>query len=163
MSLSLSLLIELSSLGSEWVKSVHDGLVGEWVLLSLVMNSDGGSNFSELGLNLVGVDDSGEIGTSHEVSVQGISSLLLGISEVGSENLVKLSESTSGENNQSSEVTTWSKLDDVKSVDIAGINSWQVSGGSSNLRVVVIIDKEWASLEDVSGVSVLSVSVSESL
>lgn len=117
-SLGLSLLVELGSLGSEWVQSVHDGLVVEWVLLGLVMNSHGSSNFSKLGLNLVGVDDSGEISAGHEISVEGVSGLLDGVSEVGSEKKVESLESRSGENNKSSEVTSWGELDDVKSINM---------------------------------------------
>jgi hypothetical protein len=82
------------------------------------MNSHGSSNFSKLGLNLVGVDDSGEISAGHEISVEGVSGLLDGVSEVGSEKKVESLESRSGENNKSSEVTSWGELDDVKSINM---------------------------------------------
>jgi hypothetical protein len=57
---------ELSLLSSEWVESVSDGSVGEWVLLGLVVSSNVGSGFSELGLNLIGVNDSGEVSACHD-------------------------------------------------------------------------------------------------
>lgn len=58
MSIRFSLLVQSRSLLSEWVKSVHDSSVLEWVLLGLIVGSDGSSNLSELRLDLVGVDDS---------------------------------------------------------------------------------------------------------
>ena len=158
LSLSLSSNVELVLLNGEWVKSVHEGTVVKWVLLGLVMSSHGGSNFSKLGLNLIGVDDSGKIGAGHHVSVQGVSGLLNGVSEVGSEKAVEGLEGASGENNESSEVTTWSELDDVESVDVASINSWEVSSGLGNFGALVSVDDEWTSLQDVSGVSELSLS-----
>jgi len=48
MSISISLGEDLSLLSSEWVQSVHDGFVGKWVLLGLVVDSDRSSDVSEL-------------------------------------------------------------------------------------------------------------------
>jgi len=161
-SLGLSLLVEGGGLNSEWVESVHDGLVGEWVLLGLVVDSDGSSNFSQLRLNLIGVDDSGEVSAGHDVSVEGVSGLLDGVLEVGSEKGVQSGESTLGEDDESSEVTTWGELKDVKSVDVAAINTWEVSGGSWDSLTIVSVDDEWSSLQDVSVVSVFTLTVSHS-
>jgi len=47
-SLGFSLVEDLSLLGGEWVKSLHHSFVGEWVLLGLVVDSDGSSDLSEL-------------------------------------------------------------------------------------------------------------------
>jgi len=49
---------------------------------------------------------------------------------VGTEDEVQSLEGISGVDNESSEVTTWSKLEDVKSSDVADVNSWQISSGS---------------------------------
>jgi len=156
MSLSLSLGEDLSLLSGEWVESVHHGGVGEWVLLGLVVDSDGSSNLSKLGLNLIGVDDSGKIGAGHDWSVHGVSGLLNRVSVVGSEEGVQLGESSSGENNESSEMSSWSKLDDVESSNVAGVDTWEVSSGLLNLSVGITVDDEWSLLHDVSGSSVLS-------
>jgi hypothetical protein len=79
-SLSGSLLLlfgdELSLFLSEWVELVHQSLVLKRILLGLVVDSDVLSNFSQLGLNLVRVDDSCDISTSHNWSVQGESGFL---------------------------------------------------------------------------------------
>lgn len=58
MSISVSLGKNFFLLGSEWVHFVHHSGVGEWVLLGLVVSSDGRSDSSQTFLNLIGVDDS---------------------------------------------------------------------------------------------------------
>lgn len=65
-SISFSLGNNLLGLSSVWVESVHDGGVLEWVLLGLIVGSDGSSDVSELRLDLIGVDDSGKISTGHD-------------------------------------------------------------------------------------------------
>lgn len=81
---------------------------------------------------------------------------------MGSEKEVESSEGASGENNESSEVTTWSKLNDVKSINVASVNTWKVSGSSLNLGGIISVDHEWSLLQDVSRVSVFSLTISES-
>lgn len=51
----------------------------------------------------------------------------------------------------------------VKSVDVAGLNTGDVSGSSDEVNVFVVVDKEWASSESVSLVSELSLSWSDGL
>jgi len=158
MSVGISLLDNFGSLGSEWVKSVHHSLVLKWVLLGLVVHSDGRSLSSELRLNLIRVDDSGQVGASHNVSVHGISNLLNGVLVVGSEDGVQFLEGTGGEDDESSEVTTWGELEDVESSDVAGIDTWQVSSGSLDTFGFIVIDDQWSLSQDVLGVSVFSLS-----
>lgn len=163
-SLGLSILVllgeDLSLLGGEWVKLLHHDLVVKWVLLGLVVESLVDSLSSELGLNLIGVDDSSKIGTGHEWSVDGVSGLLDGVSEVGSVEGVESAESVLGEDDESTEVTTWSELEDVKSVDVASVDTWEVSGRSSDGHVFVTVDNEWSLSEGESGSSELTLSVS---
>lgn len=155
MSISISLLLELSLLGSEWVKSVHDSSVSQWVLLGLVVDSDVSAGLSELGLNLVGVDNSGKVSDFHDGSVEVVVRLLGGSSGVGTEYCVEGLESGSSEDDESSKVTTWGELKDVQSVDIAGVNTGKVSGGSLD-AVIIVVDNEWSLSENVLRVSVLS-------
>lgn len=162
-SFNFSLGVDLVHLLGEWVKSEHHSLVGEWVLLGLIVNSDGNSLGSELGLNLIGVDDSGQVGAGHEGSVHGVSRLLVGVSEVGSVKGVKTLEGILGEDDESSEVTTWSELDDVKSTNVASVNTWEVSSGTLDIHGVVTVDNKWSLSHDVLGVSVLSLSGSDGL
>lgn len=131
---------EFSLLGSEWVESVSDGSVGKWVLLGLVVNSDVLSGFSKFGLNLIGVDDSGKIGAGHDSPVEVISTLFEGSVSVGSENSVKSSETTLGEDDESTEMSSWSELKNVESMDVASVNTWQVSSGSLQVAISFIVD-----------------------
>lgn len=158
--LGLSILLELgedlSSLLSEWVELLHHSLVGKWVLLVLIVGSNAGSNFSKLGLNLIGVDDSADIGAAHDGSVESITLLLLRDVGWGSEDGVEGFESVLGENDESTEVTTWGELEDVKSVDVASIDTWEISGGLLDTGGLVSVNDEWSLSHDVSGVSVFS-------
>lgn len=144
---------ELSLLLGEWVESVSDGSVGEWVLLGLVVNSGVGLLLSKFGLNLIGVDDSGKISAGHDGSVEVISSLFEGSISVGTENSVKSSETTLGEDDESTEMSSWSELEDVESMDIASVNTWQVSSGSLEFIISFVVDDKWSLSQDVSSVS----------
>lgn len=156
-SLCVSLLVKLGEEGGlllgPWVELEHLSLVGEWVLLILVMNSDGSSYFSELGLNLVRVNDSSDISASHDWSVEGPVGFLVRWGFVGSENGIESLEGVLGENEESSEMSTWGKLEDVESMDVASVNTWQVSSGSLQFVVSLVVDDQWSLSQDVSGVS----------
>jgi len=166
-SLGLSFFLELSNnfsmLLGEWIESLHDGLVGQWVLLVLVVSSNALSNLSQLGLNLIGVNDSGDISAVHHWSIQSVSLLLLGDVGWGSEDRVEGLESVLGEDDESSEVTSWGELEDIESIHVASVNTWQVSGGLLHTEGVVSVDEEWTLSHDVSRVSVFSSSLSDLL
>jgi hypothetical protein len=166
-SLSSSILLKLgnnfSMLLGEWVESLHNGFVGQWVLLVLVVSSDASSDFSQFGLNLIGIDNSGDIGAVHDGSVESVTLLLLGDVGWSSENGVKSFESILGEDDESSEVTSWGELEDVKSVHAAGIDSWEISSGGLDTGGLVSIDDKWTFSHDVSGVSVFSSTLSDLL
>jgi len=153
---------DLFLLGSEWVESVHGGSVGEWVDL-LGVGNIGGLGVSELSLNLIGVDNSSKISAGHEWSVDGVTGLFDGVSEVGTVESVESSESILGEDGKSTDVTTWGELKDVKSINVARVNTWEVSGSLSELGVVITVDNEWTLSEGESGVSVFTLTVSQSL
>jgi len=120
------------------------------------MGSHGGSGLSKLGLDLVGVDDSGEIGAVHHTSVEGVVALLLGVLGVASEDVVESLEGILGEDHESSEVSTWGELEDVESVHVACVNSWQVSGGQFDSEGVISEHDQWSLSHDVSGASVFT-------
>jgi len=81
---------------------------------------------------------------------------------VTSEKRVQSVESAFGENNQSSEMSTWSKLDDVESANVASVNSWKVSSGLLDSGALISIDDEWSLSHDILGASVLGGSASKS-
>jgi hypothetical protein len=147
----------------EWVESVHNGLVGKWVLLSLVVDSDGSSNFSKLGLNLIGVNDSSNISASHNMSVEVVSLLLERIGLVGTEYAVEGLEGILGVDDKSTEMTTWSKLEDVKSIDVAGINTWEISCESLEILGFTSVNEEWSLSHNVSRVSIFANTLSNVL
>ena len=118
---------------------------------------------SECSLNLIRVDDSGKVSNRHHWSSKLESSLSYRLLSVGSEDLIELLERVLGENNKSSEVTTWSELEEIQSANVAGVNSWEVSGSSLDNWILISIDDEWSSLESETGGSHFSLSWSHSL
>ena len=110
---------------------------------------------SELSLNLVRVDNSCKISAGHHTSVEGVAGLLNSLLSVGTEDFVEVLESISSENNESAEVTTWGELEQVKSVDRASVNTWEVTGGSLDVGVLITINNEWTLGHLEAGVSLL--------
>lgn len=129
------------------VKLLHDGSVLERVLLGLVVGTDGGSHVSELGLNGIGVDDSGKVSTGEGGSVELVASLGGSSNSVGTEDGVKGVEGVLGEDHESSEVTTRGELEEVESVDIADIDTGEVSSGSLDKRVLISVDNKRSLLD----------------
>lgn len=152
------LLLGSSSLLVEGIQSLHDHVVLQWVSLGLLVGELVLSDSSQLKLDLVRVDNSGQISASHQVSVKDISSFLDSLYSVASENVVKLSKGIFGPDDKSSQMTTWSKLQKIQSVNVASVDSWEISGSSLNEVVLVSIDNKRSLSHDISGVSDFSVS-----
>jgi hypothetical protein len=91
---------------------------------------------------LVRVDDSGEISACHHVTVELIARLLNTLNSVGSEDSVEGGEGILGEDNESADVTSGGELEKVESVDTAGVDSGQVTGGSLEEGVLVSVDNK---------------------
>lgn len=113
-----------------WVQFEQSGVVLEWVLLLVGVLEGGLSGVSDDGLDLIGVDDSGQIGVAHAGSVEGVSGFLGSVIFEGSEDGVQGFEGGSGVDAESSDLTTWGQLQNVESVDVADFDSWNVSNGS---------------------------------
>jgi len=157
------LLLEFGGVFGVGVKSLHQGAVLEGVLLGLVVGADGGLDGAELVLDLVGVNNPGEIGACHHFSLEVVASLLgAGLGE-GTEHVVEGGEGIGGENAESSEVTTRGELEEVESVDAAGVNSGEVPGGSLDEGVLISVDKEGSLTHHEAGASVFTLSCSSSL
>lgn len=154
---------ELSLLLGEWVELVHHGLVLQWVLLGLIMGSDVLSHVSQLGLNLIGVDDSSDISAGHNGSVQGEARLLGGSFVVSSKNGRESLEGILGVDHESTEMSSWGELEDVESRDVASINTWEISSGLLDVSGVITVDEKWTLSHDVSRVSIFSSSLSDLL
>lgn len=97
--------------------------------------------------------------------MKSVSVLFSRVSLVGSEDIIEGLESRLSPNDESSECSTGGKFEEVKSVDVAGVNTNNVSSGLGNLSVclVVVVDNEWSLSDDVSSVSKLSLSGSDFL
>lgn len=148
------------------VESLHHSLVLERVSLGLVVEfvvGNGNSDGSKLSLNLVSVDDSGEIGAVDDIALHGVAGLSLSLGSVGSEDGVKRFEGITGEDDEASDGTTGSELEEVESVDVADINTGQVAGGLLDVVVGVSVDDEGSSSVGETSISVLSLSSSHSL
>jgi hypothetical protein len=91
-------------------------------------------------LNGIRVDDSGEIHHGHAVAVKLVAGLLNTAFTVGTENLVEALESISSVDNEATEVTSGSELEQVKAVNIAGVDTGQVLGSALNLVVLITVD-----------------------
>jgi hypothetical protein len=124
------------------VKLLHESAVVEGVLVGGLLGDRVVSNGTELALNLVGVDDSGEVGAGHHVPVELVAALLNTLLTVGTEDLVKVGEGVLGEDHESAEVTTGSELEEVESVDTARVDTGEVAGGSLDEGVLVTVDNE---------------------
>lgn len=142
---------KLVGLSGEWVESTHEGFVGERVLLVLVMNSDVVSNISEDTLDGVGVDDSSKISAFHNRSVESVSLLLDGVVGVVTEDAIEGSESGLGEDEESTEMTTRSELEDVESVDIANINTRQVASILGKITIIIVVDDKRTLAQNITG------------
>jgi len=83
------------------VEGEQGGLVGQGVSLSGVQGGVVLGSVNDA-LDLVGVDDSGQVGVAHDASVQSVSLLLLTGVSVGTEDLVQLGEGALSPDDESS-------------------------------------------------------------
>ena len=144
-----------SSLGVR-VESLHKSLVVKRVLLALGGFVVVDTLHAELGLNLVRVDDSGKISAGHHASSELEAALLDASLSVGTEDVVELFESILGPDDESTEVTTGSELEQVQSGDVASVNTWEVPGGLLDLTVLVTIDDQGSLTEGEASISELT-------
>ena len=124
------------------VESVHSSLVGERILLAFRSSFGVDALQAEFRLDLVRVDDSGEVSTGHQVSSKLEATLLDCFLSIGTKDVIELLEGVLGEDNESTEVATWSELEEVQSGDGANIDTGEVSSGALDSSVVVAIDNE---------------------
>lgn len=150
------------SLGSR-VEFLHHNLVLERVLLTLGCLLSADLLHAELGLDLVRVDDSSEVGAGHHVSSKLEALLLLASFTVGTEESVQLLEGVLCEDDETAEMTTRGELEKVQSLHVAGVNTGEVSGSLLDEVVLFTVDDQRTTLEDEAAVAHLSSSRSELL
>jgi hypothetical protein len=91
------------------------------------------------------------------------SSLGFGGSVVSAEETVKSVESSGGEDNESSNVTTGSKHEEVKSVDVARVNTGEVARVLGNVGVIISVNDERSFTDGETRVSHFTLTVSHLL
>lgn len=161
-----SLLVGLSSLLSDLStsgdKSVVGLVVGQGVGdLESVENSVslGGSDGA---LDLVGVDDSGNIGVGDLIGGEGPALLLRASLSEGSEDVVELLEGAFGPDNESADVSSGGQLEEVESADVRDFNTGDVSESLDQGHIGTAVDDQRSSSASVSSSSGLSASSSNS-
>lgn len=112
-------------------------------------------------MDLVGVDDSGDVGVGHLMDGKGPSFLLLAGLGVGSEDVVEFLEGTLGPYDESSNVTSGGQLEKVESADVSDLNSGNVSQSLDEGNISSTVDNQRSSSGSVSSVSELSFSGSD--
>lgn len=133
---------------------MEENLVLEWVFLV-----DSGSSWLVLSsvegvLDLVRVDDLGDVWVLQEVGAQSEAGLELRGAVSSSVDIVQSSDGAFSPDAESAEVTSGSEVSDVESVDVEEVNTGDVSDGSGKSLALVVTDNQRTS-------SVLESSVSE--
>mmetsp|Transcript_8289 Transcript_8289/g.16623 ORF Transcript_8289/g.16623 Transcript_8289/m.16623 type:complete len:202 (+) Transcript_8289:73-678(+) len=118
-------------LGS-WVQLQKGTEISQWVLLQWGLAS------SLLwtcyyALNLVTVNQTGQIRVGHDVAWDFVSLLHRRLCLTGAEDFVQPSKCTLGPDNESTQMTSWGELEQVEAVHIGHLHSWDVAEGASNL------------------------------
>lgn len=151
-------LTDESGIGVDFVQGL--GVVKRIVLLDVVSIS---VRFllSNGTLDFVGVDDSGDIRVGHFMDGKGPSFLLLAGLSVSSKDVVKLLEGTFGPDDESSDMTSWGQLKEVKSADMSDFDSGDVSESLDEGNIGTAVDDQRSSSGSVSSVSVFSFSSSD--
>jgi len=155
------LLSHFSEDGAVWVKFSHGSSVSEWIGLGSSGSSGLWFGGSDNALDGVGVDDSGQISGGDDFVLQSVSVFEGGGTFARSEVSFQSGESGLGPDAQSTQMTTWGKLSDVQSVDIAHIDTGDVSGGSSQGFTTFINDEQWSSSHFVSSISQFTFTASQ--
>ena len=139
------------------VESLHQGSVLQRVLLALGGNVSVDALHAKLALDLVRVDDSGEVGARHHASSESESSLQDGLRlTVSAIDIVESVHAVLGEDDESAEVTTRGELEEVKSVHAASVNTGEVPGGLLHVQISITVDDQRSLTEGETGVSVLA-------
>jgi hypothetical protein len=138
------------------VKALHEGLVLEGVFVGGTGVDTAVADGAELGLDLIGVNDTGEVSASHNAAVQLVAGLLNTLLAVGTEHLVEVGEGVLSVDHEATEVTTGSELEEVKAVDRAGVDTGEVAGSALEEGVLVTIDNEGTLGDDEAGVAHLA-------
>jgi hypothetical protein len=150
--------LEALGIGVELDKGLE---VLEWVLLGGLASRGGLDLWAEDTLDLVRVDETGNIRVGHLVTgedVVTVAALLeAGVGRLVSraEEAVKVSESRLGPDDEATNVASRGELKEVEGVDVASLDTRDVAEGIDK-TVVVLVDNEWAAALGVAAVPPLA-------
>ena len=114
-------------------------------------------------LDLIGVDDSGQIGVGEQGAVQLVSLLLLSGLSVRAEDVVQGLEGAGGPDDESTQLATGGELSQVQTVHVADLDAGNVAEGLGELDVLVGEDDQGTLSEFVSSASHFALAGSKSL
>lgn len=157
------LLSHFTENGAVWVQFGHGCSISKWIWLGSLGSLNLSLLVDEDALDGIGVDESVQISISADFVLQSVSRLAAGTGLVATEVGFQRAESRFGPDAESTDMTTWGELSDVQSVDVAHIDSWNVSEGSSQVVATVIDDEKWASSDLMSSVSHFTLTTSKAL
>ncbi|KAH3673894.1 hypothetical protein OGATHE_001874 [Ogataea polymorpha] len=139
-----------------WVESQQNLLVLQWVLLQNVSSLLGGlASRSDNSLDLSRVDQSGDVRVGDNVGWQSVA-------RFGLVDRVQSSKGRLGPDDKSSQVGTWSQLQQAQSGDWSGLDTRQVSE-SLDKTLVLAVDNQWSSSLGESSASQLTLTGSHLL
>lgn len=135
--------------------------VVEWVVLAGVVEDSVGLGGSDCALDLVGVDDSGDVGVGDLAVGKVVSLLLHGRLGEGSEDIVELLEGALSPDDEPADVASGGELEKVESADVSDFNSGHVSECLDEGNIGSAVDNERSSSGSVPSVSELALSGSD--
>lgn len=145
-----------------WIQLVQLSGVAQWVSLLAGVENIVCFLASDGSLDFVGVDHSSQIWVGDFMVGKNVSLLLLAGKLVSSEDLVETLEGIFSPNDESSDVSSWGKLEKVESADVDDFNAWDVSQSLDEWDVLSTVNDQWSSSGSVSSVSLFSSSGSDS-
>lgn len=143
--------------GRERVQLLHHVAVLERVLLALVMDFLRSLDGIELALDLVRVNDPGQIGAINGVALKLITGFVLTFLSIGAKDFVERLEGALSIDHKPTNVATRSELEQVKSIHTASVNTRKIPRNTLDIRVAIAENKERSLPHCESGVTVLSV------
>jgi len=96
---------------------------------------------AEGGLDLIGVDQTSEIGVGHDVLGKFVSALLLGLAIDSAVDVVQAIKSTLGPDNEATNMSTRSQLQQVEALHLGQVNTGQVAECLGDSLVFVVHNK----------------------
>lgn len=123
------------------VETEHGTVVAQRVLLLLATAGALGTGGTGNGLDLVRVDETGDIGVGDDGSGKGVTRLLQRGGLEGTENGIQLFKGTLRPDDEATKMTTRGKLQKVQTLDASKLDTGNVAKGTANTIVLAVHDE----------------------